>query len=299
MNYKQFASFILMSCGILAVYGEEPADTVKVIDKVRNVVVVKKGDTTTVKADYYNDDDEPLQYRYEVKVSKGDSCARIDDFPDDWGMDIPFMRTRSGSCPDKRSGRHKVYRYVTGFRHLYWGWRFNYNDKGNVKNSFEVGVRDLIGVSWKYRGAELEIGAGFGLKRLLAGDGFAYVKNGDRIGLAPLDDGQEIKQSRLDVWAFHVPVLYNQRISGDVVFSIGGIFNFNSYAKGYTKFYEGKSQHKISYKGLQQNLVTVDALASINVCGFGVYATWSPMNLFKKEYGPELRGWSLGVDLSF
>jgi hypothetical protein len=299
MDYKLFASFTLAACSFAAAYGQEPADTVKVIDKAKNVVVVKTGDTTVVKADYLDEDGESLQFQYEVKVSKPDSVPVDDEFPDEWGMDLPFMRTRCVSCEDNKSGRHRVYRDITGMRHIYWGWRFNYNDKGNVKNSFEVGVRDLIGVSWKYRGAELEIGAGFGLKRFLADDGFVYEKNGDGVGLIPAPEGLDIKHSRLDVFAFHLPVLYNQRIVRGLSFTLGGILNFNSYAKAYTKAFDGTNQYKIDYKGLQQNLVTADAYAAINVCGFCLYSTWSPMNLFKKEYGPELKGWSLGVELSF
>lgn len=298
MVYKLLAS-LMMSAGFAAAYGQQPADTVKVIDKVRNVVVVKTGDTTVVKADYRDEDGDPLQFRYEVKVTGTDSVAGGDEFPDEWGMDLPFLKTRCVTCSDNKGGRHKVYRDITGLRHIYWGWRFNYSGKGDVKNSFEVGVRDLVGVSWKYRGAELEIGAGLGLKRFLAREGSVYGKEGDRIVFTPVPKGVDVCHSRLDVLAFHLPVLYNQRITGGLSVTLGGILNFNSYAKSYTRSFNGKDRYNIEYKGLQQNLVTADVMAAVNLCGFCLYSSWSPMDLFKKEYGPELKGWSLGVELSF
>ena len=80
----------------------------------------------------------------------------------------------------------KTERNVTACRHIYWGWRFNYDDKRSVKNCFEVGIRDIVGVTWQRRGAEFEIGLGMGFKRFLADDGFSYSKKGDAIRLLPV-----------------------------------------------------------------------------------------------------------------
>lgn len=296
MNYRlTFATAALAFA--LASYAEEPADTVKVIENARNVTVVKTGNTTIVKAEYANEDDETIHFQYELDVVSPDTVA--DNLPDDWGMDLPFMKTGCGGCETEVDGKHRVTRYVTGMRHIYWGWRFNYGDKGNVKNCFETGIRDVVGVSWKYRGAELEIGVGFSFRRYLAADGFSYAKEGDRLVIKNVADGFRCDKSRLDIATFQVPVLYNQRIGREFGFTIGGVMNFNSYAKAMTEIYEGDVKHKTEYKGLQQRLFTVEGMAAINVCGVGIYATWNPMKMFYKEFGPEVKSWAIGVDLNF
>lgn len=101
----------------------------------------------------------------------------------------------------------------------------------------------------------------------------------------------------MDVWSFNVPVLYKQRFARNLHFCIGGIMNLNSYASAQTEINEGKAKQKIKLKGLQQNLFTADAYFSFGFDVVSVYVTWSPMNVFKSIYGPELRSWSIGVDL--
>ena len=290
MRQTLFAGFLL--CISIAGYGQtaEPVDTVKALDNVRNVLVVQDGNKTTVTADYMSMRGILTQYKYEVNVDEND----IDnEFSDNWGMELPFMR---GKTP-RRSDR--TVRNISGCRHIYWGWRFNYGDNGGVKNCFEVGIRDFVGMTWKKGGSEFEIGLGLGFKRFLADDGFSYYKTGDAILLLPTDEGKRVKQSRLDMWSFHVPVLYNQKVGNEVTLTLGGIVNFNTYSKAKTATEENEWTQKITYKGLQQNLLTIDAMAAVHICGAGLYASWSPMKLFKEEYGPALKAWSIGLELDF
>ena len=298
MNAKLITACVLAMVSLHAnVSAQEQRDTVKTIEDASKILITRQGNKTTLEADYIDDLGGKTRFIYEVSVKA--STRDTKDFNDDWGMDLPFFKTRS--IEEERDNKRKVrtYRDVTGLRHIYWGWRFNYCDKGNIKNCFEVGIRDLIGFSWKRRGAELEIGAGFGFKRLLADDGFVYGKEGDKISLFPWEEDGEVKHSRLDVFQFHIPVIYTQRIYKALKFSIGGIVNLNTYAKAFTESGLGKANTKWSYKGLQQNLLTVDGMASLNLGGVGIYGSWSPMRMFDKTYGPAVKGWSIGIDLDF
>lgn len=299
MNYRLIIALLSAAfvCGGMA---QEKADTVKVIENAEKVVVTRNGNSTTVETIYMKDSTLMGNYRYEVNVT-GRQTEAVDSFPDDWGMDLPFMHSSSAGKNTANAGKRskRVRRYVTGFRHLYWGWRFNYGDKGSVKNCFEIGIRDVVGVAWRRGGSELEIGLGFGMRRLLADDGFVYGKNGDGVFLYPLSDGLVSKMSRLDVWSFQVPVLYNQKIGGCAKFSVGGILHLNTYAKAVTKTRDGDARIKTVGKGLHQNLLTPDIMAAFYLSGVGLYATWSPVELFKKEYGPAVKAWSIGVDFLF
>lgn len=284
-----------VSCGLNA-YAVEPSDTIKVLENSREIVVTRSGSTTKVIANTGDEFGTDSYFVYEVEVSENDTVPSC-ELPDLWGVDLPFFSKKVPSSIDRVST--KVNRSIVGFEHLYWGWRFNYNDKGKVKNGFEIGVRNLIGVSWQ-RGehsTSFSIGAGFGMMRILAQDGFAYSKMGDAVTLDPVAEGVKVDKSRLDVWRFHIPVLVKIPIGKECKFSLGGVVDFNTYAKAVTQLYEGDIRNKTIYKGFQQNMLTADLFASFSIGGFGVYATWSPFDMFRNGYGPELKGWSIGVDL--
>lgn len=300
MRISSIALLITLTLPFLRATAQETTDTVAALDKVRGVLVTRTGDTTRIFADVIGPDGEKIPFEYEVSVVEKDSVGEI-GFPDVWGINLPFYTS------DKERRPKKVERDIVGLEHGFWGWRFNYHDKGHVKNSYEIGFKQLIGIAWS-RGklhsstfrsnpSTFSIGLGFTRQRYLAQDGFAYSKVGDKIVLNPISNGQRVKSSHMDVWSFNVPVLYKQRFARNLHFCIGGIMNLNSYASAQTEINEGKAKQKIKLKGLQQNLFTADAYFSLGFDVISVYVTWSPMNVFKSIYGPELRSWSIGVDL--
>lgn len=282
-------------CVLSEAKAQEITDTIKVIDKANEIVVTRTGNTTKIIADVSDSINAGKYYIYEVEVTP----AMHDDdreLPESWEINLPFVPRD----PNLGSNRNKkIRREISGFEHIYWGWRFNYNDKQQVKNCFEVGVRHLIGVTWN-RGRKtpaFSIGAGLGMMRFLAKDGYTYGKNGDAVIFQPIGNGVEVDNSRLDVWRFHVPVMMTIPLGKNGAFCLGGVVNLNTYASAVTQVYDGDYRNKIKYKGLQQNLITADIYTSISIGGVGVYATWSPTALFKNGYGPQLKSWSIGVDL--
>lgn len=275
---------------------QEVTDTVKVIKNAERLMVAQSGDTTSVKV-IYNDSDTGVKniYSFEVDIEKNDKNA-INDFPKDWGMSLPFKDIEPEET-DMNKKRTK--RYVAFFNHPYWGWRFNYSGNANVKDCFEVGFKNLLGVVWKRGGAQFETGIGINLARFLTPGHNAFTKEGDRLTVAPVDPEVVIRHSRLDVFGFQVPLIYNQKIAGPLQTSIGAILNFNTYAKASCELQEGNVSVSSKYKGLHQNLFGVEAYAAIHLWEFGIYASWKPMKLFDANFGPEVRSWSLGVELIF
>lgn len=294
MYCKALLSLLLATMAI-SCFGKETTDTVKVINSPRSVIVTQSGTTTTIEAVFISKDSLVQEtYQYEVNI-KSQNKETTDSFPDNWGMDLPFMHSDSKKGPKDKSLR----KCIVGARHIYWGWRFNYEDKGNVKNCFELGIRDLIGVAWSRRGSEFEIGLGFGVKRLLAQDGYMYDGSDGQIHILPVSDGMTQKLSRLDVSCIHVPVLFNQKIGSVATFTVGGVLNFNVYARGETGLLAGNLKIKNTYKGLHQNFFTPELMAAFHLEGIGLYSSWSPIELFKKPYGPSVKGWSIGIELFF
>lgn len=299
MRITAIALLMTMALSFLEARSQEPADTVAAYKNVTDVLVTRSGDTTKVTANVIGKDGEKLPFEYEVSVVENDTVGEI-ELADNWGINVPFYKSE----PKKRP--IFLEREVVVFEDAFWGWRFNYHDKGQVKNCYEIGIRQLIGVSWSKGDlrpspftnyTSFSIGLGFSHQRYNAQDDFAYNKVGDKISLVPIGGLQRVKSSHMYVWSLNVPVQYKHKFTKNLHFSIGGIANLNFYANAKTEILEDKIKHKVKFKGLQQNLFTADAYASFGFDVFSVYVSWSPMNLFSRQYGPELRAWSVGVNL--
>ncbi len=300
-NLTKLIAAILLAAGYSAVIrAEETPDTITVLDRVENVTVKRTGNLTELKAIISDGaEDEVFTYRIEVKGEKG---TRDDEYPDGWGIDVAFLKfPRIDDNPESINvDDNSLRRSVLFCQGVFGGWRFNYNDKAHVKNCYELGFRNLLGLSWS-RGKycpSFSIGLGLKFARYLSQDGYFFGKQKDRLVSLPAGN-VEVRHSTLDVFTWMVPLTMTQRIGRECAFSIGGVVGFNSYAKAMVETRDGDTRHKISYKGLQQNLINAEVFASFGWDMIGVYASWAPMKLFDAQYGPELKGWSLGVTLFY
>lgn len=270
----------------------EPPDTVKLIENPQRVVVSRAGDTTVIEVEKKTDYGKDL-FTYNVTVEEADDSEPSFDF------EVPFG---IGKDKERHKDRSRLMTSVVLVGHGYIGQRFNYFDKGSVKNSIEMGFREVVGVRWS-RGTyspSFSTGIGFGTQMYHAQDGFAYAKVGSSLVLLPVGPGASVKSTRLDVFSFQVPLILTVPIGRDVKFTLGAIGCFNSYARAHTEISMGSSKIKTTYKGLQQRLFTAELTSSIGVCDIlGVYASWSPMTLFQSPYGPHLKSWSLGAVINF
>lgn len=270
----------------------EPPDTIKLIKNPEKVTISRTGDTTLIQVETptgYGSD----TFTYEVTVSDSGESEPMIDF------EIPFG---IGKKKEERSIHSKLQTSMFLMGNVYVGQRFNYSDKGNVKNSYEVGVRNLVGIRWSHGTytPSFSIGFGFGLQRYSAQKGFAYAMDGSGLILIPALEGSRVQLTDLQVWNFQVPLLFTIPIGREVEFQAGAVGCFNSYAKARTELDFGGYKTTTSYKGLQQRLFTAELTASLGVCDIiGVYASWSPMTLFQAPYGPQLKSWSIGATINF
>ena len=280
-------------CNAMAQKPETP-DTVKIIKNAEKILVSRNADTTLIEVETDNKKGKEL-FSYSVTVK--DSLD--DDFDSSIDFEIPF-----GIGKDK--SKHKKYSRIRTsvffLGHPYIGQRFNYSDKGNVKNSIELGFREIIGVGWN-RGRytpTFSIGVGIGAQYYRAQDGFAYARIGSNLVLVPVEDDCSVKSTWMSVLNFQVPLLLTIPMGCDVRFTLGGIGCFNTFARAQTELAYGPTKIKTTYKGLQQRLFTAELMCSLGFFDFlGVYASWSPMTLFQSPYGPQLKSWSIGGTLIF
>lgn len=291
---KQLLTLILLFPSLLYASGQSPEvpDTVKIIENATKVLVYRNADTTEVEveteADYGID-----HFSYTITVEDSDDFDPSDTFE----FEIPF-----GIGKTKHKKNSRLQTSVIGLGHIYVGQRFNYFDKGPVKNAVEWGIRNVIGFRWS-RGSyspSFSVGLGIGFQKYRAQDGYIYAQDYSNLVLLPVEDEYDVKSTELNVFKFQVPLLFTIPLGCDVKFTAGGIGCFNTYARAHTEIKNGNTKIKADYKGLQQRLFTAEVMASIGVCDIlGVYVSWSPMTLFQKPYGPQLKSWSIGATVNF
>jgi len=153
--------------------------------------------------------------------------------------------------------------------------QYNYTPK-NAKQTYSIG----LGLNWR----------NYGLKD----NGTAFLKAGDVVGLGAFPSNAGSRYSSVQTLAISVPLLFTQKVSKDVSITVGPIVNFN--AGGWVKrsYEEGDNDIEVSTSKIGQNPVTVSAFGMVDIDGFGLFCKYSPMNVFKKDRGPEFNSFTLG-----
>lgn len=294
--------FILMAIlfsPTTALYAQEQNDTVKIIDNARHVIVTRDSTNTYATIEYIGEDGRTYTYNYELSILAGKPEYDIVDIEGSiYRILVTPNRQSTNQSEINKKSNNKIKGKSTGFRHIYWGWHYNYGDQ-KVKDCFELGIRNALGYTWRKGNSEFETGIGFGMYRLLAGNGLIYMRDNDRISLTEIPANVKSDFSRLDIWKFNIPLIYIYHPVGGLKFCLGGDINMNSYAKSSTKFsIDGKSS-KHTVKHLQQRVLTADVYASVNFGLLGIYATWNPVSAFQSDYGPSVKSYSIGLTLNF
>lgn len=301
IHYKLYLTMALISTCLFA-NAIENNDTVKAIDTVEKVVVTRDSISTNVDVTYLSKKGIPMKWNYEISLAQTDSIdgeIEIDEV--EW---LKNFNIKSTNYSNK-----VVRRQSFGFGNFYFG-RSMYYDQPNVKAGFEIGLRSIAGIKWTKKNSDFEIGVGFGTKQMRSEDGYMFTKNGDKLDLIQIKDRDvKFKYSHLFVWSTQFPILYSFHPSKNTMFSIGGVVNLNCYSKVFNKYktkYYTQDENPLNsqtvkvnetYKGLTPNFLTADLVASFYYQGIGFYVGWSPFEMFKKQYGPTAKGFSIGFTI--
>lgn len=298
--FRFIAILTLMIAMVLPALAQHPEeiDTVKVIENPSRVTVTRNGEVTTIKVEKETGLMVDTFY-YNVQVTPQDPNSYLKDY--DWDIDLSFLGVINKKESPHRS-RRALRTSLMFMKGGYMGYRFNYSGKDHVKNSYEVGFRNIVGLCWDHgkHTPSFSIGLGLGTQRYNAMDGFVYTKEGSDIMLIPIAAGMERKSSYMYIMNFQIPLMFTLPLGNQMQFSLGAIGNFNSYAAAVTELKKDNVKIKSNYKGIQQRLFTPELVCSLGFTDFiGVYASWSPVSQFQAPYGPKLKSWSIGGTLIF
>lgn len=282
---KRLSVITLFLAIAMCVFANDPdvtPDTVANIENPVKVIVTDNGSQTSVRVE--GTAARP-DYRFLYTVTKDDNDTQLPK------ISIPFTESRVSNHAKGET---------TMFMGIYMGVVAPYNSPEPFRTSIERGISELIGYRYTPRNstASFGLGFGFGLLKYIIRRGMTVNVDNDMFYLAPAPESAHKVRSHLSIWRLHVPFYYRQRIHKSFGFKISATLNLNVSAKGKTAYRIGDDKHTIKVKGLHQRLLTPDFTFAIgNFGAFSAYARWSPVSVFKHQYGPELKSLSFGLNI--
>lgn len=173
-----------------------------------------------------------------------------------------------------------------------------------INNSFEVGMLNLVGINYNsLHGQNISLGVGihhrsYSMKRpgMLVRN---YTSDCVELSTYPVDEQQaKRRSSNLNMWAVQFPLIFSQKIVKKLSLSVGGILNWNTYARIDNRYEIDKTETNTRFKGLKQNKVNFDIMGALTWNQTGIYCRYSPGKFFKEGYGPEIKNtWTLGLTI--
>ena len=156
--------------------------------------------------------------------------------------------------------------------------------------------------NWEYRPFNRTfVSLGFGVdwrNYRMKGDR-RFLKEDNKLTVAPYPDGADINFSRVKVFSMTLELMLRQGLSRHVAIEAGPIVNFNTHASIKTRYTIGSGKEKEGFKETSSNIhqkpVTVDFKAGLIINPIEFYFKYSPTNTLDTDYGPEFRSMSAGI----
>ena len=265
-------------------------DTVKVIDQPRQVIITETPTGVQMKVLGDKQDDT---YTYTIQHSTNDTVHTSQG--SDWELNFPYNLSLTNNKDHHWAIISNGF-YMGGGIHHSWEM---------VNNSFEIGLLNIAAINYNsHHGQDISLGVGihhksFSLKRpnMLMLD-----ENTNIVSTTFYPDLAEIKErtSNLNLWALQFPLLFRQRIYKSFAIRLGGIMNWNYKAHVNNHYIIGNTEYSITQRGLKQDKITFDFVAGLTLGHAGIYCRYSPNEVFKKGYGPEIKNtWTMGGIIAF
>ena len=286
---KKFYFFIAALFAVTQLSAQTP-DTVTVIDAPRQVIITETPTGTMVKVKGKKDNDE-YNYTYQMEHAANDSIHTSQNI--DWDLNFPFKKNKK-----------KDYHWTMETKGLYFGGGLK-TSWNLVNNSFNWGILNIASVNYHtLHGQHFSLGVGYDNKRFSLKRPYCFVKyeRPDVVDVSLYNDVSIYDRSSvLSVRAIQFPLLFQQDFGKEFHLVLGASMNWNVYAKCNTHFKTvNKTNYDISYRDIKQNKITFDVIGALSFDGLAIYCRYTPGNMFKKGFGPEIKNtWMLGGAIAF
>lgn len=263
-------------------------DTVTVIQQPNQVIITETPTGTLVKVSGSKENEE-YNYTYTVQHSANDTIHTSQTA--DWDLNLPFRK----SC--RKESTH----WTIETKGIYFGGGLK-TSCDLVNNSFNWGILNIASINYNtLHGQHFSLGVGYDSKRfsLKRPNCFVMDENTKVVDTGIYPDNVGKRSSVLSVRAIQFPLLFQQDLGKDFHIVLGASMNWNVYAKCNTHYKVNTIDYDITYHNIKQNKLTFDAIGAFSLDGLAIYCRFSPNEMFKKGFGPEIKNtWTLGVALA-
>lgn len=281
---KKFSITIAAMMAAVTMSAQTP-DTVTVIETPNQVIITETTTGTRVKV-VGQKDNEDFSYTYTVQHASNDTVHTTSD----WELNFPFKKSSN-----------KEYHWSIVCSGLYFGGDVS-TSYDLINNSFNWGILNFASLNYNtLHGQQFSIGVGYDNKRfsLKRPNCFVMDEATNIVGIESYPEGTVDRSSVLSVRAIQFPLQFQQFLGKDFHITLGGTMNWNIYAKCNTHYKVNKTHYDVSYRGIKQNKLTFDVYGALSYNRIGIYCRYSPCNVFKKGFGPEIKNtWMLGVAIA-
>lgn len=157
---------------------------------------------------------------------------------------------------------------------LFMPMNFNYSPWKAGKHTVSLG----LGLDWRM----------VGLTRANK-----FLKTNGELTFGNYADGVRPKESILTVFSLSFPLMYNYYSHG-CGWSVGPVFNFNTYSSIVSKWKDDGRDVKEKMKNVYVRPFTVDMMVSVRTEWIGLYLKYSPANMIKADHGMKFHMLSFG-----
>lgn len=282
---KKYSLFFAVLFTVAQMSAQTP-DTVTVIDQPHQVIITETPTGSIVKIKGMKDNDE-YNYTYRMEHAANDSVHTSQD--SDWDLNFPFKKNK-----------RKRYHWTMETKGLYFGGGLK-TSYDLVNNSFNWGILNIASINYDtWHGQHFSLGVGYDNKRfsLKRPNCFVMDESTNIVDTEFYPENVEDRSSVLSVRAIQFPLLFQQDLGKDFHIVLGASMNWNVYAKCNTHYKINKTNYDISYRGIKQNKITFDVIGALSFDGLAIYCRYTPSNMFKKGFGPEIKNtWTMGVSI--
>ena len=274
---------------------EKVADTLKVIDHPRRVIVTETDSAAQVKVIGLGRD---RGYLYEYNVKPGVDGKLVTTEKENGVVDFhhPFRR---------RDTVNTKPHCIAFLSDLYVGWGRAGVDAayGNAmkKSVSEFGVLNLLGLGrvFNQNRSRVSLGLGFNWSHYGLNHPHVWTRSDDGVvGISAMSEPLVEYHASLTLYSMQFPLIFNQSLGKN--WSIAGavVMNWNYYADFHNRYSIDVSNYGVTTRGLYQRKLSFDYVAMLSWHGIGAYFRYAPQSVFKSGFGPEIKNrWTLGIVL--
>lgn len=274
-------------------------------EKLKREVEVQKKAAEKYRQDYEEGLKTPRQRRKERRADK------VRPYRPDLFMEIPDSLKRDETIAFFKTGRNRVFQGIEiGASGFGYGDLFSFNVPDGQRG---LELNNATSVHWAINPVEMDVriigeyfkfstGLGYSVKNFSLANNYMLSIDDDIVNAVRLDE-PDFSRNRFRTGYLNVPLLFHfntsSRPSNSISFAFGavtGIRLFETYRLKYVD--DGQRVRHNTSRNWNTNQFNVDARAGIAYGGFQLFATHSIVPIFRKNYGPELYPFTIGLSLN-